>query len=1250
MRNRMVGRIAAFLLTVVFSVLSLIPWIQMSVRALVSTDGTIIMSNSTNTALITMQNGGTTNVNGKYVQNNNGEFIPVYCIEHGTSLNTGDIVHRTNLTPENGVIKQQSGNMKTLTQEEIDRISLIYLCGYNGVNGWGVPDNNIASNSSTPDNNGNFAKYVATQILIWEVTEGYEMGSNSRAVQHNIDIIRSRIEIYKAFLSNGLAPDNANDGRSVVEVGQLIPYSSEDAARANPLGYTSEGPEGTYHFAYSYPGWLNPAVGRIISSAGAQVVDYTNRDFTTHSRGADFLISHDASFSEFLSDSFGSVFLLKPAQIYLWVPESGNQLTISAEGTRCQGYLAFNTPDVTYVDSQVSAVLVKTDDNGNPARGASFAVYGSYAGGSLGNCLGNMTDADNDGRYEWNDGGILFGRQRTDNATAVSRTIYIAETSPATSVCLNGTWQDREFRLSDRIFQIDYSWIPAERSIRWSVTNVSNEDVIASATDSYSDGVSSISVRADIGGFINNIFGSVRVYKTDLATSLPLSEAVFSLRDEGGNEISTVTDDDGDGLYIMDGLPLGRYSITELQAPADHEVDPGIYYFEITSEEPDVIVDNSPLFGVDGYFANGPVVSTAARSAAGTGLLHISEDGKITDEISYYGLIPGIEYEIIGTATDAVTGAVLQTVTNRIIPTDVQGSAEIIFDSSYCIASDAVVIFEEIYRVDTGRRVGYHIDPTDAAQTITRARITTEMISDVTDEHMGANSDEIRLTDEVRYSGLIPGCEYVLSGIVIDADTSSVVSSVTVKSFVAADAEGVETINMSMRGLSGSSRLVAYERLYLVDGGNEYLIAQHCDIDDENQTVIIPDIDTYLHDASLPEHLRHTAYSETTVLRDIVKYEGLIPQEEYILQGRLVYQDSGEAVLDPRGQRIISQIVFVPEESDGEVILEFTGIDTTILHGRRITAFETLIYRDNEIVIHENLDDENQTLHAPDIYSELLDMATASHSVSYMTECHLTDRVTYSGLTPGERYIIFGTLMNRQTGETIVDAECCPITASAEFVCSDTGSGTAIVEFVIDSTRCAGYEIVAFEEIYYGDRRITLHNDINDENQTVYVPMLITSASVNGTKVYERTAEIDLVDRINYYGLTPGRTYILEGEVMRTDGTSFTVRGEGVTSRIEFEASQTDGSVDIHFSYPGSSVGRGEALVVYEHLYDSQSGVEVAHHADPKCMEQTVTAKTIPPSTGQEIVSIASIAGVLLSAAGISVFLIHRQNYSGKED
>ena len=165
-----------------------------------------------------------------------------------------------------------------------------------------------------------------------------------------------------------------------------------------------------------------------------------------------------------------------------------------------------------------------------------------------------------------------------------------------------------------------------------------------------------------------------------------------------------------------------------------------------------------------------------------------------------------------------------------------------------------------------------------------------------------------------------------------------------------------------------------------------------------------------------------------------------------------------------------------------------------------------------------------------------------------------------------------------------------------------------------------------------------MHADLSDENQTIYYPSMHTTAAAgDGGKTLALGNAAVLNDTVTYTGLTPGKTYVLKGEVMdKTTGKT-----TGFTAETTFTTKTADGSAVVSFAVNTDGLEKHE-LVVFEDLYDTNGTLLLSHH-DLSDIDQTVTVPekpVIPPVvTGDDSTPMPMIAGLLVCLAAAAVIL-----------
>lgn len=220
------------------------------------------------------------------------------------------------------------------------------------------------------------------------------------------------------------------------------------------------------------------------------------------------------------------------------------------------------------------------------------------------------------------------------------------------------------------------------------------------------------------------------------------------------------------------------------------------------------------------------------------------------------------------------------------------------------------------------------------------------------------------VTDEVQYSGICTGHEYKLSASLIDAETmESVAEAESV--FTPEEPDGSTFVTFKDIDLSGCTpgRYVVYEMLTHKDK----VLAEHRDLGSEEQTVIIPSIETKASSNIGGGNI--LPGSGAASITDTVSYKGLIPGETYVLKGTLhakgdisgMYED-GEPVNAKDGNEICAETVFTPDTPDGTVDVTF-AIDMDGIPETDLVVFEEMTLTDGTPVAeHKDLESKEQTL------------------------------------------------------------------------------------------------------------------------------------------------------------------------------------------------------------------------------------------------------------------------------------------------
>ena len=366
----------------------------------------------------------------------------------------------------------------------------------------------------------------------------------------------------------------------------------------------------------------------------------------------------------------------------------------------------------------------------------------------------------------------------------------------------------------------------------------------------------------------------------------------------------------------------------------------------------------------------GPKIGTTA-TVDGQHTAVPSGEVTIVDEVAYSGLTPGETYKVSGVLMDKATGEPLLvgeeqtqvTAEVEFTPEEASGTVELTYtlDASE-LAGSSVVVFETLYLGDV--EVASHADIEDENQTVTfEEGPHFGTTATVDGQHTADPTGEITIVDVVEYTGLTPGKTYTVSGVLMDKSTGEPLlvdgAEVTAEvEFTPESADGTVELayTLDTSTLAGTT-IVVFETLYQDD----VEIAEHADINDENQTVEITEPEKPTLGTTATVDGQHTAEptGEITIV-DVVEYTGLTPGKLYTISGILMDKATGEPLLVD-GVEVTAEVEFTPESVDGTVELTYT-LDASLFAGTSIVVFETLYQNGVEIAAHADINDEAQTI------------------------------------------------------------------------------------------------------------------------------------------------------------------------------------------------------------------------------------------------------------------------------------------------
>ena len=690
------------------------------------------------------------------------------------------------------------------------------------------------------------------------------------------------------------------------------------------------------------------------------------------------------------------------------------------------------------------------------------------------------------------------------------------------------------------------------------------------------------------------------------------------------------------------------------------------------------------------------VKTTAIDEKTATKLTLAEKDIHIVDKVAYRNLVPGEKYTVTGTAIDKTTGEPLKDDAGKDVTAKASFKAEkangtvdveFVFDGS-TLAGKTVVMYENIYY--NNKLVGVHADISDEAQIIYVPSVKTAATDTKTETKLTYAEKDIKITDTVEYTNLIPGKTYRVTGTAMDKENGKVIKdadgkAVTSEAEITPEtADGKVDVDFIFDGsnLAGKTIVMFEEIRY-----ENRLVGVHADINDEAQTIYVPAIATEALDEVTGIHLSNAG--DDVKVKDTVTYKNLIPGLTYRVAGTVMDKDSKKP-LQNDGRDITAEAEFTPETADGTVDVEFT-FSAKEFAGKTMVLFEKLylvknadnadanpddtsskdktpddtqkasesentqnktdntsnkVEVDNEnnnpadnsevkevlIAVHEDYSDENQTICVPQIKTTAKDAKSGTSMFYAEKSAKIVDTVSYRNLVPGKKYKVVGTAVDKSNGAPVI-ANGNNVTAEAEFVAKEA-TGKVDVVFTFDASLLAGRTIVMFEDVYYENNLIATHADITDEAQTLYVPKIGTTAIDGERKDHSSTADssVTIVDSVAYQNLVQGQTYRVTGKLMdKATGKALVIDGKEVTAVTEFTAAGTEGVVDVTFRFNGKGM-TGKQLVVFEQLdvVTVDGAYAIASHNDINDAAQTIAMIAPPkPKTGDYMsVVMYALAGI----------------------
>lgn len=698
-----------------------------------------------------------------------------------------------------------------------------------------------------------------------------------------------------------------------------------------------------------------------------------------------------------------------------------------------------------------------------------------------------------------------------------------------------------------------------------------------------------------------NFYSYVKVVKIDSTTgkTIPASSIGFHIYDPSGNQIQmtftypTVTTidtfyTDGDGMLITpEKLEYGKgYSLVEVSAPYGYVLNSDPVYFDITednsTEENAVTVvivekENAPQMGVINVEKTGEHLASVV-------------DTKDSKRLVYaVGGLAGAEYTVTAAEDIYTLDGTLRYSKDEVVAVlvtkeDGKAVTEPLFLGRYHV-------------VETKAPYGMILNPTVQTVELTYAGQEVEITETSTGFYNERQKVEIDLNKIMEQNEVF--------GVGNNGEITSVNFGLfAAEEIVAADGSSIpagwvlEVVECDENGYAAfSTDLPVGAKTYV----KEISTDKHYVLSDKEYPVVF-----------------EYAGQEVVTVHITVNDGKDIPNELIygMIKGYKVNRETGDK---------ISGALFGLFRADETSFTEANALLTAESGEDGIFTFENVVYGsytvrelhpaagylENETVYAVTVDKDGDVVEITvvnDLIPEIGTTATIDEEKEVCaTEVFtLTDTVEYKHLVPGKEYTVKGILMDKATGDPFLQSGE-QITSEVTFV-PEAPSGSVEVLFTFDAKLIkADTNIVVFESLYSDSKELTVHADIEDEEQTVtvIVPEIKTEASTDGKKETTIGGEITIEDIVSYRNLTPGKEYVVKGTLMnKTTGKPVTVNDEPVTAEAAFTPETRDGEVKVTFTFNSYVITETTDVVVFESLY--REDVEIAVHADIEDEGQSV--------------------------------------------
>ena len=372
---------------------------------------------------------------------------------------------------------------------------------------------------------------------------------------------------------------------------------------------------------------------------------------------------------------------------------------------------------------------------------------------------------------------------------------------------------------------------------------------------------------------------------------------------------------------------------------------------------------------------------------------------------------------------------------------------------------------------------------------------------------------------------------------------------------------------------------------------------------------LIPEVKTLAKfDTGVKESLPK---KEVTVL-DKFEYKKVLKDHPYEIRAKLVEKDNIGNVIAECNQK------FTTKDYKGEEELKFT-FNAEKLEGKRLVVLAELHRLDRKgstlVAVHKDINNIDETVVFPKVRTTATDKIDNGKDMFAGEKQTIVDKVSYSNLIIGRTYKLTGKLMNKETGEPILDNGK-EVTAEKEFT-AETSNGFMELEFTFNASALKGKTVVVFEDVYVDKVKVATHSEIKDKEQSIYIPKIGTKLTGKGSeaKEFHAFSKVRFTDEIKYENLIKGKVYYVKGQIINKKSGEVLKEAEG-----NFIAEDEKGIAKLDFVLDAQKL-KGVKLVCFEEMYtiddEGNPSKKVAEHKDIEDEGQTV--EILDPKIGTKL-------------------------------